>query len=287
MNATVPTAGSSEVPDRPVTSGLIYQRKRPEATPNQDNMTLASANTTMATTASAAPAPSAAGEGVTFGAMGAAAPTGADSAAANTAPAETPFGGTATNGASKIGALGPYKNLQQVPVRLVTAVYALTSGSVPVVVVTPEGGSFVGVGTINGQLARVDMAFRRYVDPQGQVFEVDALAYTVEGKNLTQGVPASISPVAPTLALDAAQNGASALQAALTTALSNTGNAPKIAIGDGASISSNALPPLWQILAGGVGQTFALPKATQSISRIAKVDSNTQMVLILGIGASQ
>lgn len=208
--------------------------------------------------------------------------------AQNTVPAETPFGGDATNAASKLGALGPYKNLQQVPVRLVTAVYALTGGSVPVVVVTADGGSFVGVGTINGQLARVDMSFRRYIDAGGQVFEIDALAYSVEGQNLTQGVPARISPVAPTLALDAAQNGASALQGAVQSALTaNAGNGPKIAIGDGAAIASNALPPLWQILAGGVGETFSLPKATQSISRIARVDSNTQLTLIVGIGAGQ
>ena len=192
------------------------------------------------------------------------------------------------NQASKIGALGPYQNLQQVPVRLVTAIYALAGGSVPVVVVTPDGGSFVGVGTINGQLGRVDMAFRRYVDPGGQVFEVDALAYSVEGKNLTQGVPARIEPVAPTLALDAAQNGVSALQGAVQSSLNAIGgNAPKIAIGDGASIASNALPPLWQILAGGVSQTFTMPKTTQSITRAAKVDSNTPMTLILGIGAQQ
>lgn len=89
---------------------------------------------------------------------------GGDVATQSAVPAETPFGGDATNAASKLGALGPYRNLQQVPVRLVTAVYALTGGSVPVVVVTADGGSFVGVGTINGQLARVDMAFRRYID---------------------------------------------------------------------------------------------------------------------------
>lgn len=213
---------------------------------------------------------------------------GGDVVAQNTVPAETPFGGTATNAASKLGALGPYKNLQQVPVRLVTAVYALTGGSVPVVVVTADGGSFVGVGTINGQLARVDMAFRRYIDAGGQVFEIDALAYSVEDQNLTQGVPARIEPIAPTLALDAAQNGANALQGAVQSALSvNAGNGPKIAIGEGAAIASNALPPLWQILTGGVGETFALPKATQSISRIARVDSNTQLTLIVGLGAGQ
>lgn len=108
----------------------------------------------------------------------------------------------------------------------------------------------------------------------------------MEGQNLTQGVSARIEPIAPTLALDAAQNGANALQGAVKSALTaNAGNGPKIAIGDGAAIASNALPPLWQILAGGIGETFALPKATQSISRIAEVDSNTQLTLIVGLGA--
>lgn len=270
---------------RRASSGLIYERQRPE-TPQ--------ASTEAVTTTGGAAAPAqaqdaaqGAGEGMTFGGMGSASGDG-DVAAQNMVPAETPFGGTATNAASKLGALGPYRNLQQVPVRLVTAVYALTGGSVPVVVVTAEGGSFVGVGTINGQLARVDMTFRRYIDAGGQVFEIDALAYSVEGQNLTQGVPARIEPIAPTLALDAAQNGANALQGAVQSALTaNAGNGPKIAIGDGAAIASNALPPLWQILAGGVGETFALPKATQSISRAAKVDSNTQLTLIVGIGAGQ
>ncbi|GGO33474.1 hypothetical protein [Deinococcus humi] len=285
INPSAPSGNAAPVayapPARRVSSGLIYERERPE--PPQTSPE--------AVTSAAASAQSAApitGEGLTFGGMGTSAPRGGDITARNTVPAETPFGGTATNAASKLGALGPYRNLQQVPVRLVTAVYALTGGSVPVVVVTAEGGSFVGVGTINGQLARVDMTFRRYIDAGGQVFEIDALAYSVEGQNLTQGVPARIEPIAPTLALDAAQNGANALQGAVQSALSaNAGSGPKIAIGDGAAIASNALPPLWQILAGGVGETFALPKATQSISRAAKVDSNTQLTLMIGIGAGQ
>lgn len=271
----MPTVAAS-VPERPVTSGLTYQRRRPE-TPQQAVAPVAAAPAPANTT----PAP---GEGLSFGALGSA-EKGVESST-QTAPAETPFGSSATNQASRLGALGPFKNLQQVPARLVTAVFALTGGSVPVVVVTPDGGSFVGVGTINGQLGRVDMQFRRYIDAGGQVFEIDALAYSVEGNNLTQGVAARIEPIAPTLALDAAQNGVSALQGAVQSSLNAmTSNAPKIAIGDNATIASHALPPLWQILAGGVSQTFTLPKAAQSITRAARVDSNTPMVLILGIGA--
>lgn len=274
-NLNMPTVAAS-VPERPVTSGLTYQRRRPE-TPQQAVAPVAAAPAPANTT----PAP---GEGLSFGALGSA-EKGVESST-QTAPAETPFGSSATNQASRLGALGPFKNLQQVPARLVTAVFALTGGSVPVVVVTPDGGSFVGVGTINGQLGRVDMQFRRYIDAGGQVFEIDALAYSVEGNNLTQGVAARIEPIAPTLALDAAQNGVSALQGAVQSSLNAmTSNAPKIAIGDNATIASHALPPLWQILAGGVSQTFTLPKAAQSITRAARVDSNTPMVLILGIGA--
>lgn len=287
VNQSAPSGNTAQVayapPARRASNGLIYERQRPE-TP-QGSTEPAAIAAAPASVESAAPV---AGEGMTFGGMGSSTSGGGDVVAQNVVPAETPFGGTATNAASKLGALGPYKNLQQVPVRLVTAVYALTGGSVPVVVVTADGGSFVGVGTINGQLARVDMTFRRYIDAKGQVFEIDALAYSVEGKNLTQGVPARIEPIAPTLALDAAQNGANALQGAVQSALNaNASNGPKIAIGDGAAIASNALPPLWQILAGGVGETFALPKATQSITRAAKVDSNTQLTLIIGIGAGQ
>lgn len=201
---------------------------------------------------------------------------------AGTLPAETPFGSAVTNPASKIGATGPFKELQRVNGTLVTAIYALTGGSVPVLVVTADGGSFVGVGTINGQLGRVDMSFRRYVAPTGQVHDIDALAFTQDGQNLTQGIPAAIEAAAPTLALDVAQNSASALQQYLMQSLNAQGGSTVVNGGTN-TISPNALPPLWQILAGGAGSTFQMPKTTQSVVRIAKVNSATKMTLIVGL----
>ncbi|WP_084045045.1 hypothetical protein [Deinococcus hopiensis] len=282
FGSSVPIQQSA--PDRPVTSGLIYEREKPPTPPVAENNGTP-AQTPVASTPSAGTpdtAMLAAASGQFGGGSAIPAPP---AAAGNTLPAETPFGSTATTEASKIGETGPFKPLQQVPGHLITAINTLTGGTVPVVVVTRDGGSFVGVGTINGQLARVDMVFRRYIDAKGKVYAVDALAYSVEGANLTQGVAASIEPVAPTLAIDAAQNGVSALQEALMAALNAKGQSgTKIAVGDGATISSDALPPLWQILAGGVGSTFTMPKNTQSISRVAKVRSNTTMTVIVGLG---
>lgn len=264
---------------QPVTSGLVYERRKPDAP----------APAAAAPVAAAAPASSAPviAETGLFGQSTAVDSQGSSGGAVRTAgQSETPFGSDAAVPSSRLGALGPFRNLQQIPVQLVTAIYTLTGGSVPVVVVTPDGGSFVGSATVNGQLARVDMSFRRYVAPDGTVSDVDALAYTLEGKNLVQGVPASITPIAPTLAIDAAQNGASALQAALVAALENKSTAPVVAVGEGATISTNALPPLWQILAGGVGKTFTMPQNTQSITRAAKVNTSTPMTLIVGLGGN-
>ncbi|WP_135230563.1 hypothetical protein [Deinococcus fonticola] len=256
------------------TSGLVYERPRPAPVKAAAPADTAPEPETASTTA----APSSLG---LFGDT-----SGANNGASSTAgTAEKPFGSDASVPASRLGAVGPFRNLQQIPVRLVTAIHTLTGNSVPVLVVTADGGSFVGVGTINGQLARVDMTFRRYVAPDGAVSDVDALAYTLEGSNLTQGIPANIVPIAPTLGIDMAQNGAAALQGAVQSALENAGkSASQIAIGDGASISANALPPLWQILMGGVSKTFTMPTNTQSVMRAAKVSTNTPMTLIVGIG---
>ena len=211
-------------------------------------------------------------------------PRAAASATAGSLPPETPFGSGITLPAAKIGATGPFTDLERVSGTLVTAIYALTGGTVPVLVVTGDGGSFVGVGTINGQLGRVDMSFRRYVSPTGEVFDIDALAYTQEGTNLTQGIPAVIEAAAPTLALDVVQNSASALQQYLMQSLNNQGGTTVLNGGTN-TISPNALPPLWQMLAAGAGSTFQLPKTTQSVVRIARVSSSTKMTLIVGLTA--
>lgn len=203
-------------------------------------------------------------------------------------PAETPFGSAAGNPASQIGATGPFTPLQQVPATLVMAISALNGASVPVVAVTADGGSFVGLATINATLARVDVSFRRYVAADGKIYTVDALAYAREPGGLTQGLHADIKPTAPTLALDAAQNSANALNTYvqnLAAAAAKGGQGTSINIGDNLTLSGPSAATLAQTLVGGLGSTFRMPENTQSISRVATVNGGTPMVVIVGMGS--
>lgn len=205
---------------------------------------------------------------------------------ASTLPAETPFGSDASNPSAKIGATGPFKPLQQVSATLLTALRTPNGASVPVLAVTPDGGSFVGLATINATLARVDMQFRRYVAADGNIYSIDALAYSREPNGLTQGLAAQIQSVAPTLALDAAQNSANALNTYVqnTAAAAARGPGTNVAIGDNASLSGSAAATLAQTLLGGLGSTLRMPENTQSITRIATVKGNAPMVVIAGLG---
>ncbi|WP_034359685.1 hypothetical protein [Deinococcus phoenicis] len=203
-------------------------------------------------------------------------------------PAETPFGSDAGNPASQIGATGPFTPLQQVPATLLMAISALNGASVPVVAVTADGGSFVGLGTINATLARVDMTFRRYVAADGKIYTVDALAYARETNGLTQGLHADIKPTAPTLALDAAQNSANALNTYvqnLAVAAAKGGQGTSINIGDNLTLSGPSAATLAQTLVGGLGSTFRMPENTQTISRVATVNGGTPMIVIVGMGS--
>lgn len=120
------------------------------------------------------------------------------------------------------------------------------------------------------------------------MYAVNAVAYTLAGRDLTQGVVAFIQAAAPTLALDAAQNSVSALQTAVSSALSSARQpGTQVAVGDGASVSGATLPPLWQLLAGGLSSTFKLPENTQSIIWVGKVASGTPMTLIIGLNGNQ
>ena len=213
---------------------------------------------------------------------GAASPSGA-----GTLAAETPFGSDATNPASRIGATGPFKPLQQVPATLMTAIRTPNGGSVPVVAVTADGGSFVGLATINAALARVDMQFRRYVAADGQIYAVDALAYSRDAGGLTQGLAAEIQAVAPTLALDAAQNSANALNSYVqnaAAAAAKSGQGTSVNIGDNLTLSGPSVATLAQTLVGGLGSTFRMPENTQSVTRIATVKGNLPMIVIAGLG---
>ena len=167
-----------------------------------------------------------------------------------------------------------------------TAIRTPGGGSVPVVAVTQDGGSFVGLATINATLARVDMQFRRYVAADGKISAIDALAYSRDANGLTQGLAAEIQAVAPTLALDAAQNSANALntyvQNAAAAALKNQGTS--VNIGDNLTLSGPSVANLAQTLLGGLGSTFRMPENTQSITRIATVRGSVPMIVIAGLG---
>lgn len=210
----------------------------------------------------------------------------ASSSAGGTLAAETPFGSDASHPASKIGATGPFKPLEQIPATLMTAIRTPGGGSVPVVAVTPDGGSFVGLATINATLARVDMQFRRYVAADGKIYAIDALAYSRDPGGLTQGLTAEIQAVAPTLALDAAQNSANALntyvQNVAAAAIKNQGTS--VNIGDNLTLSGPSVATLAQTLLGGLGSTFRMPENTQSITRIATVKGSVPMIVIAGLG---
>jgi hypothetical protein len=217
----------------------------------------------------------------------AATPEAASSGGTGTLATETPFGSDATNPASKIGATGPFKPLQQVPATLMTAIRTPNGGAVPVVAVTPDGGSFVGLATINATLARVDMQFRRYVAADGKIYAVDALAYSRDEGGLTQGLAAEIQAVAPTLALDAAQNSANALNSYVqnaAAAAAKSGQGTSVNIGDNLTLSGPSVATLAQTLVGGLGSTFRMPENTQSITRIATVKGNLPMIVIAGLG---
>lgn len=202
---------------------------------------------------------------------------------------ETPFGSDTTNAASKIGATGPFKPLQQIPAALLTGLRTPNGGSVPVVATSQDGGSFVGVATVNAALARVDLLFRRYIAPDGKIYSIDALAYARENGGLVQGIPATVEAIAPTLALDAAQNSASALNTYVqnvAVAAAKGGSGTTINLGDGNTLSGPSAASLAQTLLGGLGSTFQMPQNTQSILRVASVKTNAQMVILAGLGGT-
>lgn len=203
---------------------------------------------------------------------------------------ETPFGSDTANPASKIGATGPFTPLQQIPATLLTGIRTPNGGSVPVVAVTEGGGSFVGVATVNAVLARVDLLFRRYIAPDGNIHQIDALAYARDGNGLTQGIPAAVEAFAPTLALDAAQNSANALNTYVQNAAAAAvkgGSGTTINLGDGNTLSGPSAASLAQTLLGGLGATFKMPENTQSILRVASVKSTAPMIVIAGLGGGQ
>ncbi|PNY79329.1 hypothetical protein [Deinococcus koreensis] len=207
------------------------------------------------------------------------------SGAGETLPAETPFGSEASIPASTIGATGPFAPLQQVPATLMTAIRTPGGGSVPVVAVTPDGGSFVGLATIQATLARVDMQFRRYVAADGTIFAIDALAYSRDPGGLTQGLAAQIQVVAPTLALDAAQNSANALNTYVqNVAAAARTQGTSITLGDNLTLSGPSVATLAQTLLGGLGSTFRMPETAQSVTRIATVRGNVPLIVIAGLG---
>ena len=263
--------GAEAPPDKAVTSGLVYESevraKAAQVKAAQEALTGTPDQGLSAAPGNAVDAPGV----LSFGGEPASGGLGSQ-----TLQAQTPFGSSATNPSAQIGATGPFGKLEQVSARLVTAISSISGGSVPVIALTSAGGAFIGVATISGVVARVDMTFRRYIAPDGKIYPVDGLAYTQEGPNLTQGLPARIEPYAATLGLDLVQNGASSVQSALQSYLQGLASA-------NGQADTSKFPSLPEIVGAGIASTFKLPSTNQSIARIAKINTNTSMTIILGL----
>ena len=153
--------------------------------------------------------------------------------------------------------------------------------AVPVIVVS-EGGNWVGVATYNTPLGRVDMRFTSFVlNKNGKSYPVEASAYQ-QGQNgtVSEGVGASIHPIAPTLAVDLARAGINSLNT-FTQALQNSGTTSV----NGSIISTTRqAPELVQVVRGEIGKVFALPEGNVSIRIVADVAAGTTVQVVYGVG---
>ena len=150
---------------------------------------------------------------------------------------------------------------------------------VPVIVLTPDG-NWLGVATYNTRLGRVDMQFSSFVQRKNsKAYPVQASAYQVEKNGtLSEGVSASIHPIAPTLTLDLARAGLNSFNT-YTLALQNAATTTI----NGSLISTSQQPPsLAQVIRGEVGKVFALPEGNQSIEIVADVVAGSDIRIIYG-----
>lgn len=203
----------------------------------------------------------------------------ADAPATATGSAE--FGTTAA--APQVDPDAPkFSPTSQIPAKTLTAIRTAAGVAVPLVVVSQDG-NWIGTATYNAALGRVDMTFGSFVHMKsGKTYPVQALGYQAVGSNLTQGVAASVHPIAPTLGLDLARAGLSSLNV-YTQALANAGTTTTN--GSVTTITRQA-PAFVQVLRGELGKLAQLPEDNQTISVVADVPTNTDVIILFGVGAS-
>lgn len=209
----------------------------------------------------------------------AASPDAAGAPATATGPAE--FGTTAA--APQVDPDAPkFSPTSQIPAKTLTAIRTAAGVAVPLVVVSNDG-NWIGTATYNAALGRVDMTFNSFVHMKsGKTFPVQALGYQAVGGNLTQGVAASVHPIAPTLGLDLARAGLNSLNV-YTQALANAGTTTTN--GSVTTITRQA-PAFVQVLRGELGKLAQLPEDNQTISVVADVPTNTDVIVLFGVGSS-
>ncbi|CAM3306148.1 hypothetical protein DESA109040_07525 [Deinococcus saxicola] len=152
--------------------------------------------------------------------------------------------------------------------------------AVPVIVVSGDG-NWVGVATYNTPLGRVDMRFTSFVmNKNGKSYPVDASAYQ-KGQNgtISEGVGASIHPIAPTLAVDLARAGINSLNT-YTRALQNSGTT---SVNGSLITTARQAPELVQVVRGEIGKVFALPEGNVSIRIVADVAAGTDVQVVYGV----
>jgi hypothetical protein len=168
----------------------------------------------------------------------------------------------------------------QIPGKTLTAIRTAAGVAVPLVVVSNEG-NWIGTATYNAPLGRVDMTFNSFVHMKsGKTYSVQALGYQAAGGNLTQGVAANVHPIAPTLGLDLMRAGLNSLNVytqTLANASTSTTN------GSVTTITRQA-PTFVQVFRGEVGKLAQLPEDNQTISTVADVATNTDVIILFGVG---
>ena len=165
-----------------------------------------------------------------------------------------------------------------VPARLITVLEAPIGRPVPAVAES-EAGTWVGVAQANPESGRMDVTFTRLI--QGaQTYQVNALAYDTSYQLGLGGVVNDRSPAfvqdlfrATLNSLNTYAQGVA--QSGQTTVTNNTVTATK------------AATPLGTVLAGGLGQLFQLPQNNVSVLRTLRVERETAVYVMMGVGSSQ
>lgn len=170
----------------------------------------------------------------------------------------------------------------QIPAKTLTAIRTAAGVAVPVVVVSSEG-NWIGTASYNSALGRVDMTFNSFVHMKsGKTYPVQALAYQAVGGNLSQGVAASVHPIAPTLALDLARAGLNSLN----VYTQNLANASTTTTNGTVTTITRQAPAFVQVLSGEVGKLAQLPEDNRTINVVADVATGTDLIILFGVGAS-